>query len=500
MKKNLLLLTFLFCLARPLCAQFVYVIKADSVKITNQCDTAELILENHTKDIPGFLFNKGKGRTEFRRGLIKGSDSIYLIGSDTLKTVPPYLAWLTPGNAAINAYTNFLGTRDSASLVFRTNYSERMRLTGTTGNLLLGTATDNGQKLQVNGDEWINGKLNLANSDNTGKSAVYKGSDVFMSSYNGNNTFPPSINSYDNSVYIGRGSGNFTNNSIGFNSGIGYQVLQNFTTGYNNAAYGIWSLQALTTGVNNTAGSPYALQHLTTGIENTALGTAALTLLTTGGQNTALGTYAGSGATGSLNVFVGFKAGYDETGSNKLYIANSSTHTPLIYGDFSTNLLTINGGAFITGKTYLGGNTSPAALLHLSAGTATAGTAPAKLTAGTVLTTPEDGAIEYDGTDFYFTQATTRYKLSKALTGQLTTSFGGISVPAGNIATATISVAGAQAGDVVMVSSNSGAANPQSIIISAFVTTAGSVTLQAYNSSGSSVTLASDTFKVKIIR
>jgi hypothetical protein len=46
------------------------------------------------------------------------------------------------------------------------------------------------------------------------------------------------------------------------------------------------------------------------------------------------------------------------------------------------------------------GMTAPTASLHLPAGTATANTAPAKLTAGTLLATPEIGAIEFtdDGT------------------------------------------------------------------------------------------------------
>jgi hypothetical protein len=47
---------------------------------------------------------------------------------------------------------------------------------------------------------------------------------------------------------------------------------------------------------------------------------------------------------------------------------------------------------------------SPAsAKIELGAGTATAGTAPLKLRAGTNLTTPENGAFEYDGTNLYFT-------------------------------------------------------------------------------------------------
>lgn len=53
-----------------------------------------------------------------------------------------------------------------------------------------------------------------------------------------------------------------------------------------------------------------------------------------------------------------------------------------------------------TGKVGIG-TTSPTAVLHLKAGTATASTAPLKMTAGTVNTTPEAGAIEFDGTDLF---------------------------------------------------------------------------------------------------
>lgn len=54
------------------------------------------------------------------------------------------------------------------------------------------------------------------------------------------------------------------------------------------------------------------------------------------------------------------------------------------------------------------GITNPSAKLHLGAGTATAGTAPVKLTSGVNLTTPEDGTIEYDGSNLYFTVGATR--------------------------------------------------------------------------------------------
>jgi hypothetical protein len=54
------------------------------------------------------------------------------------------------------------------------------------------------------------------------------------------------------------------------------------------------------------------------------------------------------------------------------------------------------------------------AKLHLHSGSSTAGSAPLKFTSGSLLGTKEAGAVEYDGTDLYFTDnAGVRYKLSK---------------------------------------------------------------------------------------
>jgi hypothetical protein len=58
-----------------------------------------------------------------------------------------------------------------------------------------------------------------------------------------------------------------------------------------------------------------------------------------------------------------------------------------------------------TGNVGFGAGTTPSAVLHLKAGTATASTAPLKFTAGTNLTTAENGAMEYNGTNLFFTRA-----------------------------------------------------------------------------------------------
>jgi len=51
---------------------------------------------------------------------------------------------------------------------------------------------------------------------------------------------------------------------------------------------------------------------------------------------------------------------------------------------------------------------TPTARLHLAAGTATANTAPVKLTSGTLLTVPEIGVIEYYDGRYYITSVTRR--------------------------------------------------------------------------------------------
>jgi hypothetical protein len=58
-------LILLLCIAPSLSAQFTYKIKADSVRLYNDNCNAELIIENSTRNINGFLFNYGNGRTRF---------------------------------------------------------------------------------------------------------------------------------------------------------------------------------------------------------------------------------------------------------------------------------------------------------------------------------------------------------------------------------------------------------------------------------------------------
>ena len=93
--------------------------------------------------------------------------------------------------------------------------------------------------------------------------------------------------------------------------------------------------------------------------------------------------------------------------------------------DFDNNSVTNAYGIYqssSTIKNYFAGNigigqTSPTAVLHLKAGTATASTAPLKFTSGIALTTPEDGAIEYHSSHIYATIGSTRYQLDQQSAG-----------------------------------------------------------------------------------
>lgn len=75
------------------------------------------------------------------------------------------------------------------------------------------------------------------------------------------------------------------------------------------------------------------------------------------------------------------------------------------YGIYQVGTSDLNyfGGKVKIGNTY----SAPTAYLHLGAGTTAASTAPLKFTSGTNNTTAETGAMEYDGTNLFFTRTGT---------------------------------------------------------------------------------------------
>jgi len=145
----------------------------------------------------------------------------------------------------------------------------------------------------------------------------------------------------------------WNNTAIGFqalekttsdwNVAVGRGSLQNNTSGYGNQAFGQASLVNNISGSFNLAVGGNAGQNSLTGNRNTYVGTSTMFTATADSQNVTLGYRSGYSATGSGYVLLGYEAGENASGGNKLYIDNSNSATPLIYGDFATDKLTFNG-------------------------------------------------------------------------------------------------------------------------------------------------------------
>lgn len=300
---------------------------------------------------------------------------------------------------------------------------------------------------------------------------IYKGSDRFISDFSyGNNgvTTPDGFNTWvgiqagnlttgstatsvwHSSYMVGIGYQALSSNTTGWsNIGIGYQALKLNTTGTDNIAIGYTALAANTTASQSIAIGSYvlpvstgalnvgigyqALQSATSAIYNVALGAQALQSTLTGGDNLAMGhlalgtatsaggvavgSYAlGSITSGGFNVGIGYAAGYyygagvsaNQTSAYSIYIgyqarasADGNTNEIVMGKDTvgnGSNTVTIGNTSNL--RTYLTG-------VNLKAGTATAGTAPLKFATGTLLTTPEAGAMEFLAEKFYLTPTST---------------------------------------------------------------------------------------------
>jgi uncharacterized protein YaiE (UPF0345 family) len=140
---------------------------------------------------------------------------------------------------------------------------------------------------------------------------------------------------------------------------------------------------------------------------------------------------------------------------------------------------------------------SSTARLHIASGTATANTAPLKFTSGTNLTTAEAGAMEFNGTNLFFSPSTTRHTVNHGLTGSATLNFPSTTTLLS--ADLTITVTGAADGDVVSLGVPNAAVNANTSY-SAWVSAANTVTVRFNNYSSGTVDPASALFKVFVTK
>lgn len=203
-------------------------------------------------------------------------------------------------------------------------------------NVFIGMQTGS-QNTTGNFNTFVGGDAGYGNT--TGQDNVFLGQ-----SAGGNN----GAGNYN--IMIGRDAGS-TANGISELTFIGYRSGRFNTTGTQNTFLGFQTGTANTVGSRNTFLGHGSGEANTTGINSTFLGWEAGHNTTTGGINVFLGAQAGfNNTTGSGNLFIGTTAGYNETGSNKLYIDNSSTTTPIIWGDLQKDSLVFHADVNIGGN------------------------------------------------------------------------------------------------------------------------------------------------------
>jgi hypothetical protein len=171
------------------------------------------------------------------------------------------------------------------------------------------------------------------------------------------------------------------------NTAVGSQALLNLTTGDDNIAIGLGALMGISDGSRNIGigwtsnGNNYSGDdNIAIGYKaiygdvnktrerNIAIGNNALSDIAVATNNVCIGHNAGVSDSigsdnvfigyessylnkiGNKNIFLGYQSGYSEMGSNKLYIENSNSATPLIYGDFAADSIVINGDVTVTGN------------------------------------------------------------------------------------------------------------------------------------------------------
>ena len=271
--------------------------------------------------------------------------------------------WTTSGTNQYSALSGNVGIGTSLP-------SEKLEISGKTKttNLQVTTGATNGYVLQsdISGNaSWVNpSSLTITESD----PQVASTTSNYVSKWNGTALVDGII--YDNGNNIGLGTTSpssklhvvgsqtldggrleFSNTGnsifIGTNTGLNDDLTNN-----NNVFIGYESGKSSTTGNQNTYVGGASGNANVSGGSNATLGFKSLYTNTSGAANTIIGAYSGyNNLTGNRNVFLGYNAGYNETGSDKLYIDNSNTSTPLIYGDFSSNQLNVNGKLTVNSNT-----------------------------------------------------------------------------------------------------------------------------------------------------
>ncbi len=207
----------------------------------------------------------------------------------------------------------------------------------------------------------------------------------------GNGNSSGNTSTGDNNVYVGRTIATAAGSHYE-NVGIGLNTLRFVTSGGRNVGNGSYSLNGLTTGSENLGLGFYAGSGITTGSSNVTVGSYSMAFSSGNSQvnvgigpyslafsvgegnvgigyeaskygnkyntsvgykanlgtsntaeyNTSVGALSGFSSDGDYNVYLGYQSGYQHNGSNRLFVENTNSNTPLIGGHFDNDRVGIN--------------------------------------------------------------------------------------------------------------------------------------------------------------
>ncbi|KPE52145.1 hypothetical protein [Chryseobacterium indologenes] len=251
-------------------------------------------------------------------------------------------SWNLSGNTGTAPGTDFIGTTDNKSVIFKTNNTEKMKITPN-GRFIFFNVTSPGQVWDKNlffggGVDNPTGFYNTAfgmgsltqNTNGNGNTAL------------GNNTLSLITNGDDN-VAVGQNSMRNTA-SASMNTAVGMNALEHFKTGVGNVGIGTSSMgSGGLTGEFNVAIGTSALRYINNGNYNTIIGGESFRSLAKGSNNINIGhANAGLITSGSNNIIIGnFIKTYNATSpENELNIGNwiVGNNGTIGIGQFSTQL------------------------------------------------------------------------------------------------------------------------------------------------------------------
>ena len=159
------------------------------------------------------------------------------------------------------------------------------------------------------------------------------GNNVFIGGHSG---FKVTTGGYN--TFLGAASG--TSDSTGkYNTILGAEAGR-LGNGSSNVFVGAWAGDQSEGGSNVYVGESSGSANIN-GFYNVAVGVGSAN--GEGASNVYLGYQSGSKTLGNNNIFIGTNSGQNDTVSNRLYIENSSSSSPLIYGEFDNDKVVVNG-------------------------------------------------------------------------------------------------------------------------------------------------------------